>query len=475
VLWSRASAARASGRPLPALRLFSAAIAAHPTAGEPYEEAGTLSADVSRGLAEIDRLYETYCGDLNLPRELCPAQILHRRFADDAAMSAVEYLIRAVEIGSGHFGWHMRLAEALERIGQTGVALSYRRRAQRIDPASRTNAVAIGDALAALDGFSAAAGHYQRLAKRWPKDPVFALHLARARLLADPAATEAKCDAALPENFGIKASATFKNAERLLTLARAAAGLDLPAPLQRLLHALVSATGEVAECLPECVAAHLAAGLAALGIGDRRSAARSFALASCLDDQSPRARAPGDETAAALAFARAFLVDPGRARERPAPIDQRLLALACARESSAGGDTFEALRAYGQAIGGFVVRDIPLCYELYKGYKVLANGGKYFGVPARTRDFRIIDGVVCRVPVSVERARLGLPRRLIDLARGLAGLAWRIDRRVLVLLRVRKMIRRIAVKLYLVPGVIVAESREALVELIDLSPSKMTG
>jgi hypothetical protein len=37
VLWSRASAAGASGRLLPALRLFSAAIAAHPTAGEPYE------------------------------------------------------------------------------------------------------------------------------------------------------------------------------------------------------------------------------------------------------------------------------------------------------------------------------------------------------------------------------------------------------------------------------------------------------
>ena len=203
---------------------------------------------------------------------------------------------------------------------------------------------------------------------------------------------------------------------------------------------------------------------------------RSFALASCLDDdQSPRTTAPGDETAAALAFARAFLVDPGRARAAGRRRSIEGSALACARESSAGGDTFEALRAYGQAIGGFVVREIPLCYELYKGYKVLANGGKYFGVPARTTDFRIIDGVVCRVPVSVERARIGLPRRLIDLARRLARLAWRIDRRGLGLPRVRKLIRRTAVELYLVPGVMVAESREALVELIDVSPSKMTG
>jgi hypothetical protein len=90
VLWSRASAAGASGRLLPALRLFSAAIAAHLTAGEPYEEAGTLSANFSRGLAEVDQLYATYCADLNQPRELCPAQILHRRFVDGAAMSAVD-------------------------------------------------------------------------------------------------------------------------------------------------------------------------------------------------------------------------------------------------------------------------------------------------------------------------------------------------------------------------------------------------
>jgi hypothetical protein len=50
-------------------------------------------------------------------------------------------------------------------------------------------------------------------------------------------------------------------------------------------------------------------------------------------------------------------------RDRPAPIDQRLLALPRARESSVGADTFEALRVYRQAITGFVVRENPLCYD----------------------------------------------------------------------------------------------------------------
>jgi hypothetical protein len=81
-----------------------------------------------------------------------------------------------------------------------------------------------------------AADHYQRLAKRWPRDPVFALRLARARLLADPAATGGKCDAALPESFGIKASATFKNAEHLLTLAYPGPACSPPARCARLVR-----------------------------------------------------------------------------------------------------------------------------------------------------------------------------------------------------------------------------------------------
>jgi hypothetical protein len=97
-------------------------------------------------------------------------------------------------------------------------------------------------------------------------------------------------------------------------------------------------------------------------------------------------------------------------------------------------------------------RDPIVCYELHKGDKVLANGDEYLGIPARTRECRIIDGVICRVPVSVERARLGAPRRLIELVHGLACLAWRTDRRGRMLRRVRKMIGRIAVKLDLDRG-----------------------
>jgi hypothetical protein len=145
----------------------SPAIAAHRTAGEPYEEAGTLSANFSRGLAEVDQLGRI------APISTSRASFARRRSCTVGSWTTrrCPRSIRAVEIGSGHFGWYMRLARALERSGQRRVALSYRRHAQRLDPAFRANAVAIGDALATLDGRLGAADHYQRLTKRWPRDP----------------------------------------------------------------------------------------------------------------------------------------------------------------------------------------------------------------------------------------------------------------------------------------------------------------
>jgi hypothetical protein len=141
--------------------------------------------------------------------------------------------IRAVEIGSGRFGWYMRLARALERSGQTRVALSYRRHAQRLDPAVRANAVAIGDALATLDGRLGAADHYQRLAKRWPRDPVFALHLARARLLADPAATGGSAMPLCRKALASRRLPPLKTP----SICSPSRTLDQPALLQRAAHA----------------------------------------------------------------------------------------------------------------------------------------------------------------------------------------------------------------------------------------------
>jgi tetratricopeptide (TPR) repeat protein len=430
-LWSSASIARTNGRLSQALRLFSATTAAGPTAGEPYAESARLNIEIARGLAGVGTLYARHCRDLGLPRDACPAGAVHQAFISDLVLSAVERLLQAVGIAPEQGDWRVMLADALERAGNPRLAQAYRRRAEWQDP----------------DGGIAAADH--------PED----------HLRVNPA-THRPSDSAIARNPG--------RADIVLRLVRAAAASGRPGLSDGLRAEATDLAGHFKDYCP----AHLAAGHAALAMGDRAAAARCFATAAILARRSPAQAVRDAEAAEALTLARAFLSDPGSVSgpdRPPAPPDQRLVDLACARELTARGDIFEALRLYGEALAGFSVRDIPLSYELYKGYKILQHAGTYYGIPSAVRDFRIIEGVVCRLPPALDQARLTLPRLprwLIDHIRRVSRLSRWLDPHGHARLRTRRAVRRIGLALVAVPGVKVAASRAALVELIDRTPER---
>jgi tetratricopeptide (TPR) repeat protein len=452
-LWSSASVARTGGRLSQALRLFSAATAAGPPAGEPYAESARLNLEIARGLAGVGALYARHCHDLGLPSDACPAYAVHQAFVNDLVLSAAERSLQAVDIAPEQTNWLVLLADALERAGNPHLALAYRRRAGQKDPA----------------GSLTAADHPQRNpavnpATRGPSDPATATKSETASACADQA----------PRGGTAAGALTPGRADVVLSLVRVAAATGRPG----LSDGLRAEAADLAVHLPDYCPAHLAAGHAALAVGDRPAATKCFATAAILSRRSPARAVRAPEAAEALASAHAFLSAPvsGSGPDQPTRFtDQRLVDLACARELAAGGDIFEALRLYGEALAGFSVPDIPLTYELYKGYKILRHAGTYYAIPSDVRDFRIIDGVVCRLPPALDQARLALPRVprwLINSMRGVSRLSRWVDPHGHARLRVRHVVRRIGLGLVAVPGVKVAASRSALVELIDRVPER---
>jgi tetratricopeptide (TPR) repeat protein len=468
-LWSSASAERTAGRISRAQRLFQATVAASPPAAEPYAESGLLNLEIVRSLTHLGALYEAHCRTLGLAAESCDAWTQQKAFVDETLASAVDHLLRAADMAMGQAAWQAALADAIALAGRERMALPYRRRAARIDPGEPAAMIAIGRALAALGDHGQAADHYQELARRWPSNPGIRLRLIHASVRAGREQDAAGRYASLLRHAPDGESDRVGD---LLALTRTAAELapELPGSL---CGELFDAASGLAEQHPDDYRAHLAAGFAALGAANRPIATARFASATALFLESPHPEAPDKSAADALAFASAFLCDPSLTPQ-PEPqavaVDGRFISLAIAREAGARGDTFQMLRRYGEAMGGFVVASIPLRYELYKQYKIVQHERMYYAIPGHVYGFRIVDGVVCRIPVNVQQARVVLPRWVTTLADRLLGIARAIDPHGRVLAPVRRLARRFGLMLYAVPGVAVADSREALKALIDRSP-----
>jgi tetratricopeptide (TPR) repeat protein len=467
-LWSSASTERTAGRISRAQRLFQATVAADPAAPEPYAESGLLNIEIVRNLARLGDLYEAHCRTLGLAAESCDAWTQQKTFVDETLASAIDHLLRATDMAQGQGVWLTALADAIGIAGRERVALLYRRRAARIDPAERGPMIAVGRALMALGDHSQAADHYEELARRWPSDRGIQLRLVHACARAGHEMNAAERYAAL-----LRHTLDDDRVADLLVLAQTAAelaGSELPGSLR---GELSGATAELAEQQPDDYRTHLAAGYAALGAGNRPAATARFASATALFLESPRRETSIASAAEALAFASAFLTDPALEPQpdRPAaPVDGRLVSLALAREMGTRGDTFAMLRRYGEAMAGFVVANIPLRYELYKQYKIAQHESRYYAIPRHVYGFRIIDGVVCRIPVTVEQARVVLPRWLTVLANRLLGIARAIDPHGRMRACLRRLVRHFGLMLYAVPGVVVADDRETLKALIDRSP-----
>jgi hypothetical protein len=152
----------------------------------------------------------------------------------------------------------------------------------------------------------------------------------------------------------------------------------------------------------------------------------------------------------------------------PALVDKSLLELEHARELRRLGDIFGALRAGETAVARYFVRNTPLSYERYKQYKIVADLGLYYAIPDHVREFKIIDGVVCRQSGVAQYARLRVPRWIVDMIRRFIG-RWGGTLRPL-----QTLLRRLRLWLYALPGVKVADSMETLLAEIDRSAAVTT-
>jgi len=447
-LWQGASQARANGQISRALELFPGALAAAPQAGEPYREAADLGSALSANLAGVSTLYAAHCADLGLKDHECPAWSGLDRLLRETRHSVVENRLFALRFDAPAPTFRLQTAEALHAVGRADLAWPYLWGAIQLGPNSYQECLNTAELLVAFDDVDDAGVQRGKLTERWRTEAAALLF----RINAEEDATGPPEAHQRPDLVQI--------ADQLVELAHMALVLRLPerSKAPEVLHA----ASRLATWLPGYGPAYLAVGLAALRAGDGRKARRSFATASLLCEQTGFPAGPsGDKLTIALATARACLLDPAEpsVKHYTAPsVDGRLLKFAHARALRSEGSAFAALNLFDDAVAGYFVRQPPISYEFYKGYKVVAHESQYYAVPRNVHEFTIIDGVVCKPSRAAQYARIRLPRWIINLLRGIGG-KW--GRAMWSLLR---SIRR---RFYAVPGVKVADDFEALLASID--------
>lgn len=440
--WTSASQARADGQMSRSLELFSAVLAAGPNTGEPYRDAAATGAELARNLEGVGKLYAAHCADLGLARDECPSWARHDRFVRDLQYTVVESSLSALKFDAGTTALQLQTAEAMRAVGRRDLAWSYLRRAIELGAASRYDELRIARLLVASHGIGEANDQLERLKEDWGNDV--------ADIIADEAPDEVARD-------------PVARVERMVALTLTGLVLGGREPPEARERALFAAASELARQMPGSGPAHLAAGFAAIGVGEIAQAQQFLTTASWLCGEArPAAQALTNDVVLALAWARAFLLDvfapsviPGVAPS----IDERLLKIAHARARRTQGAVFQALDFYDEAATGYLVRHPPISYDVYKGYKIVAHEGRYFGVPRSVHEFVIVDGVVCGPSRAAQYARFRMPRWVANWLRGLA----RAGR----LRGVWSLLQTVRRKLYAVRGVKTADDLEALLASID--------
>jgi len=457
-LWQTASQARANGQISRALELFSAALAATPQAGELYSEAANLGSALSANLAGVSKLYAAHCADMGLEYHECPARSRHDRLLRETRYSVVENRLFAIRFDASSRTVRLQAAQALHTVGRDDLAWPHLWGAIQLGPNSYQESLNTAWLLAAIDGIDDASLQCEEFSMRWRSEVAGLLFRINS---AEDAAGSLQANTHLRP---FDRPDLVEMADHLVELAHMALVLKLPERSKARAVEVLDAASRLAARLPGYGPAYLAVGLAALMAGDARRARRYFATASLVCEQAGLSAEPSgasDRLTMALATARACLTDPSEpsVKQYTAPsVDDRLLKFAHARALRSEGSAFAALDRCGDAVAGYFVRQTPISYEFYKGYKILAHEGQYYAVPRQVHEFTIIDGVVCKPSRAAQYARFSLPRWILDLLRRMGG-KW--GRATWSLLRT---IRR---RLYAVPGVKIAKDFESLLASID--------
>jgi len=522
--WNKANIARGQGRIAQSLSFYSQSTGASPPSCEPYFEAAELTLKLNRDLAGLERLNERHRQSFAISRERFPVSIPGAKIGPEGWEYGLDCLLQANLIAASRVDWQVLLAEALEQRGQLRQALHWRRRAAALDSRHLPNQIALGLLLESEAGLGAAAQHYESLGSQWRSNEQIALHLAHVyralgrtehanSILHDlenslehgRSSSDAGHRAPPGEPSAIARSepeSIVLRAARLLALALAAVKVGPERVPQSFAQDLLARGWDLVAADPQSGSARLALGYSALVVGDEAAAASHLQAASLLAHQG-QSFATGDSALDgvvhdALHWARAILADPtlDRPNNGPLPpIDAIGIARVHARQMWKEGQTIGALAEYANALKPFHVTSIPLRYELSGDYKVVFHERKFYAVPRDVADFVIIGGAVYKLVGAVRHSERRLPpwvlaaglrARRIEryLAERSAIVPWlgHPARRVWLRLSRSGTVQRLARRAsrliwarYLVHGVLVADRRRALLEMIGREGTRGNG
>lgn len=233
---------------------------------------------------------------------------------------------------------------------------------------------------------------------------------------------------------------------------------------------------------PDVVTLNLAKGFVCIAEDDIFNAQSYFLRATFLAELPKPVRSAGaadgsddDEVdnleSWGLQYAKAFLLDPDPDKLSATvifpPIDPSRLALVRGRLALSRGFVFSALEQYGRAVTR-VNSGQPISTEVvFHGFRIFLHQGRFYAVPLSVRNFTIINGIVVRIPGSIEDHKTHIGDTVPPYWRKMIRPLWRFGRhqvapalaRVpmmhLIGRHVRSTVQRIYVKVRAAQGVLI--------------------
>jgi tetratricopeptide (TPR) repeat protein len=483
--WKAATAARDGGEVARALALYDGLFQGHPPASEPYYEAGDFFFSLICRLAGVRRLYRDHCAAYSVPPPQ-PATLTTKLPVADVFLEYGQRLpVIEAYLGADSQAPHRpqqqrRLAEICGYLGDQQQALDWQQRAANVS-AHEDDLLAVGRILEERGSSAAALAQYREVLSRWPDNPEALLRSISIRYASGDTTAAEELFEALGRIVHAEDSA-FCRADVLCAVAWKAVGVPglSATPVWSKIERWIRTTARLA---PSYFPAKLAEGFINLPIAPdaaRDALALASYLASLPEVIVENERIALNETVwNALSAARIFLsrgVLPFSSANDT--VNENRLRSAHVRSLSAGGKVMDALMEAGAVAAANLPASIPQSYEIHHGYKIVLDSGRYYAVPKNVSEFRIVRGTVYRIPPGAHTARLRVPRvfvrsarRILAALRPLGGRVYRAARPLLGELRPLRRLAHRAINLilsaYVVPGVMSAESRAAILELAE--------
>jgi tetratricopeptide (TPR) repeat protein len=327
------AAAQAAGRTAAAIQLTASVVETYFASAQPYFEVADFLFELQHNLGSLDRLYQQHREAFGLaPEDLTwhPPQFPIAR----AGLAQVVSLLRvACSACPENAGWQDRLADALDRLGETDQAIQRREDIATIFPHFQENQWALLKVLERTGDYICMSRYGERLVARaaFAPEPV----LAQARIhdrFGKNQIAHLLCER-LRTRLSLQNTNSPEQIDFLFRLAWTATRDGLPTKSEELKRDLRWCCAATAEGNFNDAKARLACGYACLINGDTGQTKEHFAIASWIANRNgPNVEYhPTDAFSSALRYARAFLLDlapPPTSRNEAPYLQTNELALA---------------------------------------------------------------------------------------------------------------------------------------------------